>query len=454
MGSIITFYSYKGGVGRTMALANIGAALSIWGKKTLLIDWDLEAPGLENYFKTLLPEFNTVLKKEGLIDILYKKTTDPSFSAKSIIWKNYLTQIKTENNSNLFLLTSGRKDENYVTKVQNLNFFDLYNKYEGGDFLEEIRSHWKKEFDIILIDSRTGLTDSSGVCSIHMPDVLMILFTATEQGLKGTLDVVSKSKQKHQELIYDRLKLKAFPIATRFDNSELKLTEEWLNKFAKELNDIYKDFINNYEEGNNEIMPLDILVKTKVPYISFYSYGEKLPLLEQGGSDPNSIGYVYETIAAIIANDFKNIEKLKDERDSYVKMGKGEEILDFQYYKKIIQQEKEEKRLLEESLRLENKKLEEKLLLINTNKANQIAKLKTILYWVIGSILFIIIIYFIVISRGSGETKVEATADSTSSVMDTAAMTTDMVDSMAKMAIDSSAGKMMVNDTAVNAIKK
>ena len=50
MSQIITFYSYKGGVGRSMALANVATLLSKWGKRVLMIDWDLEAPGLENFF--------------------------------------------------------------------------------------------------------------------------------------------------------------------------------------------------------------------------------------------------------------------------------------------------------------------------------------------------------------------------------------------------------------------
>ncbi|MCP4219822.1 MAG: ParA family protein, partial [bacterium] len=47
---IFTFYSYKGGVGRTMALANIAELFYRDGKKVLMIDWDLEAPGLERFF--------------------------------------------------------------------------------------------------------------------------------------------------------------------------------------------------------------------------------------------------------------------------------------------------------------------------------------------------------------------------------------------------------------------
>jgi MinD-like ATPase involved in chromosome partitioning or flagellar assembly len=53
-GTIITFYSYKGGTGRTMALANLAWVLASNDKKVLLIDWDLEAPGLHRYLRPFL----------------------------------------------------------------------------------------------------------------------------------------------------------------------------------------------------------------------------------------------------------------------------------------------------------------------------------------------------------------------------------------------------------------
>ena len=46
---VITFYSFKGGVGRTLALVNVGAHLALQGKSVLLVDFDLEAPGLDSF---------------------------------------------------------------------------------------------------------------------------------------------------------------------------------------------------------------------------------------------------------------------------------------------------------------------------------------------------------------------------------------------------------------------
>ena len=42
---LIGFYSYKGGVGRSMALAHCAVELARRGRKVLIIDLDLEAPG-------------------------------------------------------------------------------------------------------------------------------------------------------------------------------------------------------------------------------------------------------------------------------------------------------------------------------------------------------------------------------------------------------------------------
>src|ERR671913_346142 len=75
-GMIYTFYSYKGGVGRSMALANIGMQFFNQGYTTLLIDWDLEAPGLERYFETRFNlKLDDIVGRPGLCDMLqqYKK---------------------------------------------------------------------------------------------------------------------------------------------------------------------------------------------------------------------------------------------------------------------------------------------------------------------------------------------------------------------------------------------
>lgn len=69
-GRIVTFYSYKGGTGRSMALANFAWILAASGKRVLAIDWDLEAPGLHRYFRPFLTDPELV-ETDGLIDAVW-----------------------------------------------------------------------------------------------------------------------------------------------------------------------------------------------------------------------------------------------------------------------------------------------------------------------------------------------------------------------------------------------
>lgn len=63
---VVTFYSYKGGVGRTTAITHVAYELARSGKKVVLVDLDLEAPGLNQSFD--LPKVPTV----GILEYFYR----------------------------------------------------------------------------------------------------------------------------------------------------------------------------------------------------------------------------------------------------------------------------------------------------------------------------------------------------------------------------------------------
>ena len=46
----INFYSYKGGVGRTMLTAQIARLLAALGKRVVVADFDFDAPGIPAAF--------------------------------------------------------------------------------------------------------------------------------------------------------------------------------------------------------------------------------------------------------------------------------------------------------------------------------------------------------------------------------------------------------------------
>jgi hypothetical protein len=68
VGQIVTFYSFKGGTGRTMALANVAWILAANGKRVLVADWDLESPGLHRFFQPFME--TKVNRKAGIVDFI------------------------------------------------------------------------------------------------------------------------------------------------------------------------------------------------------------------------------------------------------------------------------------------------------------------------------------------------------------------------------------------------
>src|ERR1700759_3600989 len=69
MGKVVTFYSFKGGTGRTMALANVAWILASNGRKVLVVDWDLDSPGLHRYFHPFLAQAK-VAETPGIIELI------------------------------------------------------------------------------------------------------------------------------------------------------------------------------------------------------------------------------------------------------------------------------------------------------------------------------------------------------------------------------------------------
>lgn len=165
MSRIITFYSYKGGVGRTMALANVAVLMAKRGKRVLMLDWDFEAPGLHRYFKEYLPEQRA--ECGGLVHLLHEAQQDPE--AK---WESYVESIEMEGYGEISLISSGDYLENYIERLRGFSWTEFFEERSGGTILERWRQEWKDNFDFVLIDSRTGVTDTGGVCTVFMPDIL------------------------------------------------------------------------------------------------------------------------------------------------------------------------------------------------------------------------------------------------------------------------------------------
>jgi cellulose biosynthesis protein BcsQ len=175
-----TFYSYKGGVGRSLSLANIAALMVRNGRRVVLIDFDLEAPGLDSF-----EEFKSVATKPGVVE--YVSEFETTKVAPEI--SNYVHACELPGNlrGKLWIMPAGRKDGYYNSARANLNWVRLYDSGLGEPFVENWKAAIARQYkpDYVLIDSRTGLTDVGGICTLHLPDLVVMLFGLNEQNVNG-----------------------------------------------------------------------------------------------------------------------------------------------------------------------------------------------------------------------------------------------------------------------------
>ena len=310
--TVITFYSYKGGVGRSFALANVATILAQWGFKVLVVDWDIEAPGLENYFSRFSSK-----SCPGVIDFLEDCVADTPQSSSAYQIKLQLPEALGE--LTLMPAANIEKQKDYTAAVQRLNWDQLFAKHRFGERLENMRTEWLSAFDFIFVDSRTGVTDFSGITTVLLPDVLIFQFTANNQSLQGSCDVVRRAKEARQQLPLDRPALLTMPIPSRFEQrEEYDRAQFWRQEFARQLSPFFADWVPESIEATRMV---DVL---SIPHVPRWTFGEELAVLEEpaGSSGIRSSNfpatYALETISSIIANRFDRIDLLYSSRDEYV----------------------------------------------------------------------------------------------------------------------------------------
>ena len=199
---VATFYSFKGGVGRTMALVNVAVELAQRGRRVLVVDFDLEAPGLDTF-----SIFRTRKRRPGIVDFV----TEYLDTGRAPEVERFIHESKEVGNSGgcLWIMPSGEQHAKYVTSFREIDWLDLYERRDGYLLFEDLKAQWEQfvKPDYVLIDSRTGHTDTGGICTRQLPDAVAILFFPNDQNLRGLTTAVQNirsearsSRNKHIDL--------------------------------------------------------------------------------------------------------------------------------------------------------------------------------------------------------------------------------------------------------------
>jgi len=206
------------------------------------MDWDLEAPGVNYYFRGLLEAADAKALKDspGLLDILWKwsaalkavkdendldrevasLTKGELFSecVRSLISPGFFNSDTTLD----FVGAGGRLIKTpelvpYEEALANFSWSTFFEKEAGGLVLDSLRNWAKANYDLILIDSRTGLADVAGICTMQLPDSVALCFILNRQNIDGVAKVASAIRTKRK----DEVSIRAVPMrVARRDTSE------------------------------------------------------------------------------------------------------------------------------------------------------------------------------------------------------------------------------------------
>jgi len=174
---VATFYSLRGGVGRSTALAYTAHLLADRGKKVICVDLDLEAPGLA----ALFGKEDEVGEDQGVVRLLL----DLEQGARPDMSRHL---IRVSEAHDLYCLPAGRPDADYARRLSLLDPEAWYR--EDKNPLRELIQRLAEELpfrpDVLLLDARTGITRLSGPLLFDLADLAFVLFFPHPQTRTGT----------------------------------------------------------------------------------------------------------------------------------------------------------------------------------------------------------------------------------------------------------------------------
>jgi len=206
-----TFYSFKGGVGRSMAVYNCACVLAGSGRRVLMIDFDLEAPGLTFLFQRRLAQAEKrkpkkrrggprLEKQPGVIELVTDfvenptewplgKADDPARLDKYVADLPISRKVRVKGVSGrLALMPAGAIGRDFETRLGRVHWDAPPLAKRRDDLFRHVRELiiQGQAYDYVLIDARTGFSDEGYLSARILADDLVVLSGLNDQNVIGT----------------------------------------------------------------------------------------------------------------------------------------------------------------------------------------------------------------------------------------------------------------------------
>lgn len=182
----IVFFGLKGGVGRSTALAMVAYGLAREGKRVLLLDFDLESPGLSGL---LLPPDRVA--EFGLVDWFVE---DAVGQGESVLRNLVSTSPLADTTTGAIRVAAamGQGESAYLSKLARV-YVDVPGR-DGKQGVQRFAARMQhitqlleaqETPDVVLIDSRAGLHDVAAISITSLADTALLFATDSAQNWLG-----------------------------------------------------------------------------------------------------------------------------------------------------------------------------------------------------------------------------------------------------------------------------
>jgi hypothetical protein len=192
----LAFYSYKGGVGRSLLLANTARFLASLGKGVVALDFDFEAPGL--HYKLGRAAYRENRLDGGAVPYLVATARDATSPPPL---EEHMIDVPVPPCSGgwLRLMPAGpAPDRAYWAALKHLGEQVRFDDPSGQGLMPllDLHARLQEELkpDYLLIDARTGVTELGGLATTILADTVVCMFVANQESLDGTLMVAEALK--------------------------------------------------------------------------------------------------------------------------------------------------------------------------------------------------------------------------------------------------------------------
>jgi len=295
-GEVVTFFSFKGGTGRTMALANVAWILASQGKRVLVVDWDLDSPGLDKFFHPFL-DAELYDSTAGVVDIIsdfaraathsQERAEDWHLKYARVLPHAISLDWSFPDGGTLDIISAGRRGGNYSTVLSGFHWDNFYYRLGGGLLFSAMREDMKRNYDYTLIDSRTGLSDMAGICTVRFPDTVVNCFTLSGQSIEGAAGVARTI----DDLAEDR-DIRVLPVPMRVEDGEQAKLEN--GRALARLR------FAGYPSGLDREARRRYWGDVEIPYKPFYAYEEILATFGDEPRMPLTLLSAYERLTSVI----------------------------------------------------------------------------------------------------------------------------------------------------------